>query len=159
MPDALALRVAHATAKTALTLSLGVLAAFLLVIGPLSWPKKGPATRWPHAAPCEPGSVVDTCTARHLLWLWLPPAVAGIAAVALTYFQARNADAHQAATAARAAPRPSPARAALARLWQGQVPPARFWAVLSGGLTGAELAGVALWVVMNVVWLASILGT
>lgn len=159
---------AHAAARAALGAAMAAKALWLLVLGHAAWPAPGPTSWLPQAAPTpgcpmRRGAPVDACTMRLALWLWLPAAVGGAAAICLAHLKSSNARGPSPSSAAACGkPRCAAAAAAAARCrraawaaWRARPPPARAWPGVFGGVTVGGAALRLWWALFNAAWFAS----
>jgi hypothetical protein len=103
---------------------------------------------WQHFPPsfgCHDDQLIDLCEARQLLYFWLTPAIAVIAAVLIAYVKPKYHPHDQHATKAQS------------RTWAKLLPPKQFWSWWCGGLTYKDAAAVAIWLGINAMWMAFIL--
>lgn len=103
---------------------------------------------------CSTTVVLDTCIGEQFAWMLLPPAIAGLLAIALVWLEETDFK-----KGCKAGKQPQkPARAGwLERAAQAQLPPARFWSWWCGGLSMVDVGLVAVWMVINAVWLYKVL--
>jgi hypothetical protein len=134
-------------------------------VGTRRWSDDAYWARFPPDFGCDDSTIWDACTARQAGWLLLPPAAAGALAILYLYLRASAEAGHGGGRAAGDAGAPgSPARAPprrrlglLGRAAAAQLPPARLWTWWCGGISGADAAVVAGWLLVNGLWLGSIL--
>ena len=106
---------------------------------------------WQHFPPsfgCSDDQLVDACELRQLLYFWLTPAIAVLAAIFIVYLKTRTHP-HGSGNAAN--------RRASSRTWANLLPPKQFWSWWCGGLTIKDAALVAAWLGINAMWMALIL--
>lgn len=167
---------AGAAARFALALPLMVTLLWLLSYGTRIWSDDRHWRLFPPDFGCDDSKVLgDPCTRSSLLWLLGPPAAAGLIAVAALALvgsggggEGEHGDDGSGSGSSGAKRRSSHVTVAggggggrlrrwLARAASAQLPPVRFWAWWCGGLSGADAAAAALWLLVNGLWLGAIL--
>eukprot|EP00879_Flechtneria_rotunda_P005830 GHRR01006134.1.p1 GENE.GHRR01006134.1~~GHRR01006134.1.p1 ORF type:complete len:902 (+),score=349.32 GHRR01006134.1:184-2889(+) len=138
---------AQLLARVVFSASVLLITIWMTIIGTQRWRT---AQYWQHFPPdfgCDDGVLLDQCTLKNLLYMWLAPTLLAFAALALLVFRSflqRGGNGHRAS--------------AVKQFGSFLVPPRHLWQWWCGGISISDLLIIICWLALQAAWMAAIMG-